>query len=168
MWLLIISELVVFGAIFAGFGIIHLSEPQMYLQSQNQLDRVAGGLSTMVLVTSGFCAAVGVHYQLAKNDTKKVRLWLFLASLSGGVFLYIKFLGYFDMFAQGISTEINSFFMLYFLATGFHALHVVFGIIILGFVGWKNSNENVITGVAFWHMVDLIWIILFPVAYLVR
>ena len=56
----------------------------------------------------------------------------------------------------------------YFMLTGFHALHVVFGIGLLLVVAWKNSVENLETGAAFWHMVDLVWVILYPVVYLIR
>ncbi len=167
MWVLIASELVVFGAMFIGFGILRISEPDAFVESQNHLDRLAGAINTMVLVSSGFCAALAVHYQINGN-TLRTRLWLSAGALLGVVFLGIKFIEYADKFAVGISTDTSSFFMLYFLATGFHALHVVFGIIILFIVGWKNSVENVVTGTAFWHMVDLIWVILFPVVYLLR
>lgn len=167
MWVLIASELVVFGAIFIGFGIIRFSEPVVFVDAQNHLDRMAGAINTMVLITSGFFAALAVHSQTMNNSTR-TRLWLIAAGLLGVVFLAVKTIEYADKFNAGISTETNSFFMLYFLATGFHPLHVVFGIVILSIIGWKNSVENVVTGTAFWHMVDLIWVILFPVVYLVR
>jgi len=167
MWVLIASELLVFGAVFIGFGVIRFAEPAVFTESQNHLDRLAGAINTMVLITSGLFAALAVSSQ-TKNDSLKARLWLGAASGLGIVFLIIKWLEYAGKFEAGISTETNSFFMLFFLATGFHALHVVFGIIILIIIGWKNTLENVVTGTAFWHMVDLIWVILFPVVYLVR
>ncbi|MEH6403225.1 MAG: cytochrome c oxidase subunit 3 family protein [Sneathiella sp.] len=167
MWILIASELIVFGAFFIGFSLLHLNEPELFLQSQNQLDRLAGGLNTMVLVTSGFCAALAVHYQRQKNSPK-TRLWLTGAGLIGILFLVIKWIEYADKFSHGFTPDTNAFFMWYFLCTGFHAMHVIFGIFLLLIVGWKNSDENVVTGTAFWHMVDLIWVILFPVIYLIR
>lgn len=167
MWLLIASELVVFGAIFIGFGIARLAEPEMFAQSQDQLNRLAGAINTMVLLTSGFGAALAVHYQ-SVGDIVKTRIALAGAALLGIVFLVVKVIEYSEKIAAGISTETNTFFMFYYLATGFHAMHVVFGIVILAIVGWKNSMENLITGTAFWHMVDLIWVILFPLIYLMR
>jgi len=86
----------------------------------------------------------------------------------GCMFLWVKYLEYAEKYAQGIGLETNTFYTLYFLLTGFHAFHVVFGIIILIIVGWKNNNENLEIGATFWHMVDLIWIILFPLIYLLR
>ncbi len=167
MWLLIASELVVFGAIFIGFSAVRLTEPEIFNASQDHLNRLAGAINTMVLLTSGFCAALAVHYQ-SRNESTRARLWLLAAIVLGIVFLGVKWIEYADKFAAGISTETNSFFMFYFMATGFHAMHVVFGILILIVVGWKNTLDNVITGTSFWHMVDLIWVILFPLIYLMR
>ena len=167
MWLLIASELVVFGALFAGFGIARIGEPDVFARSQDHLDRLAGAINTMVLITSGLCAALAVSARISGNITR-ARLWLAAAGGLGLLFLAVKVMEYADKFRAGISTETSSFFMLYFLSTGFHAVHVVFGMIILAIAGWKCSVENIITGTAFWHMVDLIWVILFPVAYLMR
>lgn len=167
MWILIASELLVFGAIFIGFSGTRLTEPGVFLDSQNHLNRLAGALNTMVLVTSGFCAALAVHFQKA-GEGQKTRLFLSLSSFLGVVFLVIKGFEYSEKFAQGITPDTNSFFMFYYLTTGFHAMHVLFGIALLLIVAWKNSVENVVTGTAFWHMVDLIWIVLFPVIYLMR
>jgi len=167
MWVLIASELVAFGALFIAFAAVRLSDVELFATSQDSLNRLAGAINTMVLVTSGFCAAVAVHYQ-SKNETLRTRIWLGAASLLGAVFLGVKWIEYGAKFAEGISTETNTFFMFFFLLTGFHALHVVFGIILLVIVAWKNSLENVITVTAFWHMVDLIWVILFPLIYLMR
>lgn len=139
----------------------------MFATSQDQLNRLAGAINTMILLTSGLCAALAVHYQ-GKNEPLKTRLLLLLAIVLGCLFLGVKWLEYADKFAAGISTETNSFFMFYYLATGFHAMHVIFGIVILMIVAWKNTMDNIITGTAFWHMVDLIWGILFPLIYLMR
>ena len=167
MWILIASELAVFGAIFVGFAGARLSEPDIFLDAQNQLNRLAGALNTMVLVTSGFCAALAVYFQ-RQGKNFEPRILLLASSLLGVVFLAIKWVEYSEKFAAGITPDTNTFFMFYYLTTGFHAMHVIFGILILAIVAWKNSYENVVTGAAFWHMVDLIWIILFPVIYLMR
>jgi len=167
MWVLIASELVVFGAIFIAFSIVRLSEPVVFAQAQDQLDRLAGAINTMVLLTSSLFAALAVRFAM-DQQSRRTRVSLALASALGVVFLIVKSIEYSDKIAAGISTETNDFFMFYFLATGFHALHVVFGIVLLSVVAWKNSIENVITATAFWHMVDLIWVILFPVIYLIR
>ena len=167
MWLLIWSELFVFGMAFIGFAGARLLDPQTFAHSQDHLNRLAGAINTMVLITSGLMAALAVNAQ-SKNQGWLARGFIALAILLGLVFLGVKWIEYSEKFAQGIGLETNNFYTLYFLTTGFHALHVVLGMIILIIVGWKNSLENLETGAAFWHMVDLIWVILFPLIYLMR
>ncbi len=167
MWVLIWSELVVFGVSFIGFAIAHVLQPDVFVQSQGSLNRFLGGINTMVLVTSGLCAALAVTAQHNGKQTQ-MRLWIGGAIILGCIFLWVKYLEYAEKFSQGIGLETNIFYTLYFLLTGFHAFHVIFGIVILVIVAWKNSNENLEIGATFWHMVDLIWIILFPLVYLLR
>lgn len=167
MWVLIGSELAVFGAAFVAFGVARLGEPGVFAEAQGSLDRLAGALNTMVLLTSGFCAALAVRFS-ARNRPNPTRAALVAASLLGLVFLGVKSLEYADKIDAGVSVETNTFFMFYYLTTGFHALHVVFGIVLLAIVAVRPTLESVITVTAFWHMVDLIWVVLFAVIYLVR
>ena len=167
MWLLIWSELAVFGAAFIGFSVARILDLDTFVQSQDTLNRLYGAINTMVLITSGFCAALALNAQ-EKGRAMRARLWLGGAGTLGIVFLGIKSIEYHEKFTHGIGIETNTFYTLYFLLTGFHALHVVLGLFILAIVAWKNSKENLETGVSFWHMVDLIWIILFPLIFLMR
>ncbi len=167
MWLLIISELLVFGAGFLGFAVAFVLDPEGFRAAQDTLDRLAGALNTMVLITSGLLAALAVRAE-ARGDTRRMRLLVAAAIALGFVFLAVKAVEYGEKFMHGIGMETSAFHTLYFLLTGFHSLHVVFGIVILAIVAWKHSPENLETGAAFWHMVDLIWVILFPVVYLMR
>jgi len=124
MWVLIWSELVVFGVSFIGFAIAHVLQPDVFTSSQDSLNRFLGGINTMVLVTSGLCAALAVTAQ--HNDKRThMRLWLGGAILLGCIFLWVKYLEYAEKFSQGIGLETNTFYTLYFLLTGFHAFHVV-------------------------------------------
>lgn len=167
MWLLIWSEMVVFGIGLIGYAVAFHQDPQVFLDSQSHLNRFLGGMNTMVLLTSGLCAALAVHFQsLSRGGT--ARAMLAGAICLGAVFLWIKALEYGEKIELGIDTETNNFYTLYFLLTGFHAVHVIFGMAVLAVVGWKNSVENVETGVAFWHMIDLVWVILFSVIYVMR
>jgi nitric oxide reductase NorE protein len=86
----------------------------------------------------------------------------------GLAFLLIKAHGYADKAAHGVGIETDAFFTFYFyyLLTGFHALHVVAGMVVLGLVAIRTSPANVEPGAQFWHMVDLVWVLLFPVIYL--
>ena len=167
MWVLIISELLVFGAFFLGFGVSRMLQPELFRAGQAMLDIRLGGLNTLILVTSGWAAAKAVQAG-GLGRVALSRRWLAVAMALGLAFLVVKGIEYADKAAHGIDIETNTFFTLFYLMTGFHALHVVMGVIVLAIVGWKNSVENLETGAAFWHMVDLIWLILFPIVYLVR
>lgn len=162
MWILIISELAVFGAFFLTFEIARLLHAELFRAGQAALDIRLGGLNTLLLVTSGYLAARGVH------AGERAWRWFAGACALGVAFLAVKGIEYADKFAQGKGLESDVFHTLFFLMTGFHALHVVLGIVILGIVAWKNTPANLETGAAFWHMVDLIWLILFPLVYLLR
>lgn len=165
MWILILGELAVFGALFVGFAVARARAPTVFDASQAHLDRLLGGLNTMVLVTSGWLVAVAVRRRAAGRSHRAAMLG---AMALGGVFLAIKAVEYADKLGQGFTLETNTFFQLYYLMTGFHAMHVAAGILILGIVTWWDSLENLETGAAFWHMVDLIWVLLYPIVYLLR
>lgn len=165
MWVLIVSELLVFGAGLTAFLGVRLTDPVGFAESQDYLHRTGAALNTIVLVTSGFLAAKALQWRDI-GDRLKARLALVSAAALGVVFLVIKGVEYADKAAQGIGPETNSFFTFYYLLTGFHAAHVVAGIVILLLVAWKDEPANIETGAAFWHMVDLVWVLLFPVVYL--
>ncbi len=167
MWVLILSELLVFGAALLAFLAVRASDPAMFAQGQSHLNATAGALNTAVLVTSGMLAARAVILR-REGKRQKARLSLAGAAALGGVFLVVKWVEYSAEFAQGIGIETSPFFTFYFLITGFHALHVVAGIVILGLVARWDALRNIETGAAFWHMVDLVWVLLFPIIYLLK
>lgn len=167
MWLLIASELLVFGAALLAFSGARALAPLAFAGAQTQLDRLTGLLNVMVLLTSGLFAALAVQ-AIRSGSRSRARLHLAAAGALGLVFLAFKILEYRADFAAGLSFESGTFFMLYFLITGFHALHVVLGVLLLGIVAVFASPENIETGAAFWHMVDLVWLLVFPVVYLIR
>ena len=96
------------------------------------------------------------------------RLALVVAAALGVVFLWIKGMEYAAKAAHGITWESHPFFTFYYLLTGFHAAHVVAGVLVLLLIAWKDAPRNIEAGAAFWHMVDLVWVLLFPVIYLLR
>lgn len=167
MWVLIISELLVFGAFFVAFGVARVLDVETFRAGQALLDVRLGGANTLILVTSGWLAAKAVQ-RGQEGAGRASRLYLSGAGALGLAFLLVKGGEYAAKAAQGIDIETNTFFTLFYLMTGFHAMHVIMGVIVLAIVGWKNSPENLETGAAFWHMVDLIWLILFPIVYLLR
>ncbi|MBF0167559.1 MAG: cytochrome c oxidase subunit 3 family protein [Alphaproteobacteria bacterium] len=167
IWILIISELVVFGLALIGFMAMRFLKPEIFATGQAALDYWLGGLNTMFLITSGWCAARAVHAR-SRDQRQKARLWLGGAGMFGAAFLVVKLVEWSEKLSQGHDIESDAFFTLFYLITGFHAAHVVMGLAILAIVGWWDSLENLKTGTAFWHMVDLIWLIIFPVIYLAR
>ncbi len=167
MWVLILSEVVVFGLFLLGFAVTRALHPALFHAGQAALDVRLGGLNTLILVTSGWFAARAVR-AVARGDSRGSRRWLGAAGSLGVMFLVVKGIEWSREAALGHGLESDSFFTLFYLMTGFHAAHVIMGLVVLTIVGWKNSLENLETGAAFWHMVDLIWVILFPVVYLTR
>jgi nitric oxide reductase NorE protein len=167
MWVLIASELLVFGAALVGYAGARLMDPAGFAAAQDELDRLAGAINTAVLLTSGLFAALAVEATRHAN-VPEARRMLALAAALGIVFLAVKGVEYAAEIAAGRGLETPGFFMIYFLITGFHALHVVAGLIILAIVAIWPSVENIETGVAFWHMVDLVWVVVFPILYLLR
>ena len=165
IWLLILGELAVFGVAFIGFSIARELDPMTFEASRSQLDGLLGGINTLVLITSGWMVAWAVA---DKRRGMSPRPALAASIAVGTVFLAIKVLEYRTKILAGITVDTNDFFAFYYLLTGFHALHVVMGLIVLSIVLRWDSLENLETGAAFWHMVDLIWIALYPLIYLVR
>lgn len=167
MWVLILSELVVFGAFLLVFSVARISETANFASDQQQLDQIAGGVNTIILLTSGLFAVFAARAVHAGNVVR-CRMWLLTTSAFGAVFLVIKLVEYSAKVDVGIGLESSTFFTLYFLITGFHALHVVMGLGVLGVVAVWPSEVNVETGTAFWHMIDMVWVLIFPVIYLVH
>lgn len=167
MWVLIVSELLVFGAGLAAFLAVRITDPAGFAEAQDHLHRTGAGINTVVLVTSGYFAARAVR--MAETGTRAAtRFWLAAAAALGLVFLVVKGAEFAAKAAAGIGVETSPFFTFYYLLTGFHAAHVVAGIVILGLVGIRCAPRSVEVGAAFWHMVDLVWVLLFPVIYLLR
>ena len=165
MWVLILSELAVFGAGLLAFLAVRLTDPAGFAEAQSHLHQTGAAANTLVLVTSGWLAALAVEAAKAEQ-IGKLRLSLLGAILLGMVFLILKGAEYADLWSQSIGTETHAFYTFSFLLTGFHAAHVVAGIALLALVGWVGTPRAVETGAAFWHMVDLVWVLLFPVVYL--
>lgn len=167
MWILVGSELLVFGGALIAFSAARIADPSGFQAAQDHLDRLAGLFNMMVLVTSGLFAALAV--EATRRDALHVaRRHLAIAGLLGFVFLAAKGVEYARHISDGFTIDSGAFFTLYYLITGFHALHVVLGIIILAIVARWPSLDNIESGAVFWHMVDLVWLLVFPVLYLVR
>ncbi len=166
IWVLIVSELLVFGAGLLAFLAMRAADPAGFGAAQDQLSRVAGALNTIVLVSSGFMAAMAVR--AARISKTRSRAWLGGAMGLGIVFLGVKWVEYAAHLRDGLTMESGDFFTFYYLLTGFHAAHVMAGLVVFALLIRKPAHDLVEAGAQFWHMVDLVWILLFPIVYLVR
>ncbi|MEP6836705.1 MAG: cytochrome c oxidase subunit 3 family protein [Bradyrhizobium sp.] len=167
IWVLIFSELAAFGLFLGAFAVARAVNPAVFAAGQAALDARLAALNTIVLVTSGWAAARAAAAARAQA-ARTCRRWLLVAVALGATFVAIKLLEYATEIAAGAGLETSSFFTLYFLLTGFHLLHVCLGMVILAVVWRRADPASVETGTSFWHMVDLVWIMMFPIIYLVR
>ncbi len=175
IWMIIFLELITFSMGLVVFNYYRLSEPDVFAESQALLNSTIGLINTLVLLTSGLFMALSVH-ALREGNNEKSSKFMALTILLGVVFLVLKSIEYSEKLEHGIGIEHNSFFMFYWLLTGFHFVHVLAGVVILLFllvqtkrgIYHENDFADIEAGGAFWHMCDLIWLFLFPVIYLLH
>jgi nitric oxide reductase NorE protein len=171
LWILITLELITFGVALIVMVINSKDDPQLFHESRLHLNATFGAMNTIFLLTSGFFMATTVH-QYHQKDFKKANFFLNITMLGGLLFLILKSVEYYMKIESGNTMGSNSFFTYYWLLTGFHVIHVIVGLMILLFLkrGLKRSEtetEDIEASAAFWHMCDLIWLILFPTLYLI-
>ena len=167
MWILIVSELLVFAAGITVMMAVQMTDPQGFADARAMLDGRLAALNTIVLVTSGLFAA-RAERAAAAGLRRRARIGLALAALGGVAFLSIKGAEYAHDLALGASIDGHPFFTFYFLLTGFHAAHVIAGVAVLALVAIRARPEGVQAGAMFWHMVDLVWVLILPPIYLMR
>jgi nitric oxide reductase NorE protein len=175
IWILIYAELLVFGALFISFAYVRSNNVELFNQSQLLVNTTAGAINTLVLITSSYFVVRAVN-AIKNNDQKKCGFWLMATLLLACVFIVIKLIEFDDKFSAGINLSTNMFWSFYLSMTVFHFMHVIVGMIIIGAVWLKNKkggysaqdHMGVETGASYWHMVDLVWIILFPLVYVMR
>lgn len=171
MWIIIFLELFTFGIALIVLVIGSKENPVLYQQSASHLNATYGAINTIFLLVSGFFMASSVH-QFKLNNIKKSSFYLKLTMLGGVLFLALKTVEYLEKIEHGYTLGYDTFFNFYWLLTGFHVIHVLVGLVILLFMqrSLKKSTailEDVEASATFWHMCDLIWLLLFPVLYLI-
>ena len=173
LWILIFLELVTFSAALIALAVFSKEDPEAYHKSRMLLNSTYGAINTMFLLTSGFFMATSMH-QLKKQKFDKATFYLKLTMLGGVLFLGLKAVEYADKIAHGLTIGYDTFFTFYWLLTLFHVIHVLVGMVILisMYFSIKKKKEAVVledaeAGATFWHMCDLIWLILFPMLYLI-
>lgn len=173
MWIIIFLELFTFGMALLAFAYYGHQDPEVFHQSRLQLNANFGIINTIFLLTSGYFMAIAVN-EFKENKVRQSSLYIKLAMLGGVFFIILKSIEYYHKIEAGISMETNMFFTFYWLLTGFHLIHVLVGLVILAWTNYgmtkKNSDtklEDIEACAAFWHLCDLIWLLLFPVLYLI-
>jgi cytochrome c oxidase subunit 3 len=186
MWVFLVTEVLLFGGLFVAYSIYRAWNPDLFHNAHYHLDTLAGAINTVVLITSSVTVALAIHYmQLGKKKATLINLSITLALAA--VFLVIKYFEYshkihlgqlpgkYYTFTGIEGTNPHVFFSIYFLMTGLHGFHVLGGICVIGWIIKRTARGDFspeyytpieMTGL-YWHLVDLIWIFLFPLFYLI-
>ncbi|THF65575.1 cytochrome c oxidase subunit 3 family protein [Pseudothauera nasutitermitis] len=175
IWIFILAELLAFGVFFAAYAFARAADPELFALGQEGLNRNAGAFNTLVLLTASYCVVRAVHAAEAGRGRQGAP-WLLAALGCGGAFVVVKLAEYSAAFDAGISLSSSTFDMFYLSLTFFHFMHVLLGMVILGAL-WLNARQGrydpdnlngIESGAAYWHMVDLVWLVLFPLVYVMR
>ncbi len=188
MWAFLVTEIMFFGGLFLGYSVYRFNYPEAFAEGSHHLDVTLGSINTAVLIGSSLTMALAVRgAQLGRRNTAVGSL--LLTVLLGCVFLGIKAVEYGHKFEEQLvpgtsfgysSTQVDPgqlelFFSFYFAMTGLHAFHMIIGIAILLVLVWKTWKGRFtpsyyapveMTGL-YWHFVDIVWIFLFPLLYLI-
>lgn len=175
IWIFILAELSVFAIFFAAYAFARLGNEELFNTYQLTLDRRAALINTLALITSSYFVVRAVA-AIRDDDSSGCVRWLLAAIGMGALFLVVKSFEYAHHIEAGISLSTNNFYMFYLSLTFFHFMHVILGMVILGAVALKArgggysaaEHTGVETGASYWHMVDLVWLILFPLVYVMR
>lgn len=170
-WIIVTLELLTFSIVFGALAVYRSSSTEEFRAGQAALDANLGLALTLVLITSGALAAIGVH-AFRRGEMARTRRWFFAAAASGMAFVVLKAIDYSNHAAMGHGLGSSGFWDAYVLATGFHYAHVLVGVALLTSVAWKigksrfEDEETAVAGIAlFWHMCDVVWFFLFPLFY---
>ena len=174
IWAFLATELLLFGGLFTVYTVFRISYPDLFHLQHLKLNRLLGALNTFLLLTSSLSMAVGIAaIRQGRQRILKIALSVTLALAAG--FLCIKYFEWSEDFSRGLFPDSNLFFGLYFMMTGLHGVHVFFGMVVMVWLlirtrrGEFSSDYNSpveVTGL-YWHFVDLVWIYLFPLLYLI-
>jgi cytochrome c oxidase subunit 3 len=185
MWVFLATEIIFFGGLFTSYIVYRTTYPHEFAIGSAHADILLGTVNTAILLTSSFTMALGVH-AAQRGDNKWVARYLMITILFALAFLAVKGLEYSEHISDGffpgpgfrkdVPHHVELFFWLYFVMTGLHALHVCIGICVLSVVAClamrkkfstAYSNPVQISGL-YWHFVDVIWVFLYPLFYLIR
>lgn len=184
MWLFLFTEVILFGGLFILYAVYYSSNPEAFAKAGKELSVVFGGLNTLVLVTSSFFMAISIT-ALQKNEKKRSMIFLIITIVCALFFLVNKYFEWTAKYHHGLfpgQEHLLSlppgeiiFYALYFTMTGLHGVHVVIGAVLLSYTLYMIKTDRVTStdfillenSGLYWHIVDLIWIYLFPLFYLI-
>jgi cytochrome c oxidase subunit 3 len=186
LWIFLVTEILLFGGLFVAYAVYRAWNPDMFHNAHKALDLTLGTINTVILISSSLTIALAIRsIQLNKP---KISFYLLLSTIALALaFLVIKYFEYKNKIHLGKlhgkfytykGIEGNNphiFFTIYFTMTGLHALHIIGGMSVIGWVAYKMSKNQfsseyytpVELAGLYWHFVDLVWIYLFPLLYLI-
>ena len=178
VWIFILAELLAFGVFFLAYAFARARHPDLFDAAQAGLNRHSGALNTLLLITSSaFVAQAVATVRAAKRDAdRRAARSLAGAIVCGLGFIVVKASEYAVHFSAGMALSSSTFSMFYLGLTGFHFFHVLLGLAVLGIL-WRRTAtgqysatdaNGLESGAAYWHMVDLVWLVLFPLVYVMR
>lgn len=170
VWWVIASEIVIFGGLLASYLMHRLAHPAWAGQAAHTNVWI-GGFNTLVLLSSSL-SAVLAHKASEEGDGPKAAKLLGITMLGGATFIVVKAFEWTHEIQAGYTITSNTFWSFYYSAAGLHAVHVIAGVVILGFVARDAMRNRELHRVElignYWHFVDIIWIFLFPLLYIAR
>ena len=175
IWVGIFSELTEFALFFVIYFLARAHYPEQFADGPLQLHTLAGTINTLVLISSSYFVAKAV-FALRKNRPNTAIRWLWMTVACGAIYLAIKYWEYQWNLDRGIETNTNNFFAVYYYTTFNHLLHVGWG---SGGIIWAitqikagnytaENHSGLIAAACYWHMIDLAWIVIFPLLYVLR
>jgi cytochrome c oxidase subunit 3 len=186
MWIFIMTEILLFGGLFLAYTVFRTLNPDMFYNAHKHLDLTLGTINTIVLITSSVTMALAIRSMQVGRKTQTL-IFLFSTLALAAVFLVIKYFEYSHKFHLGQlpgrfytytgieGTNPHIFFSIYFTMTGLHAVHIIGGMTVISMMVVRTFKNHFsaeyytpleLTGL-YWHLVDLIWIYLFPLLYLI-
>lgn len=175
VWVFILGDMTIFTLFFVTFIYYRAQNVEVFAASQALLNQNRGALNTLLLLTSSWFVVLGVRAVHQHLDRLAPKLFG-AAFLCGLGFATVKFFEFSEKIRHGVTAMTNDFFMYYFIFSGIHLLHVFIGIGVLAFMivhlhKHAAAVPNMVlieSGASYWHMVDLLWIVLFPLLYLMK
>ena len=174
VWIFLFGDMLIFGAFFATFMYQRGRAPELFDESRRTLSLGIGLTNTLVLLTSSLFVVTALR--AIRSSERHAARWLLVSALACGLaFVGLKAVEYTAKVSEGHTPAQNAFYMYYFILTGLHLFHVLIGILVLVLLLTQTRHVELGAtrmalfegGACFWHLVDLLWIVLFALLYLV-